>query len=109
MAVGATTPATFRPCALRGDRKSLHQPMIFLIGPPVIRIRSKPFIFKAIFDSNRHKTPTLARRLSRAYENLYPAPACRTGLAANITNSFLIENSAIGNHHQLRISTLRFF
>ena len=45
--------------------------MIFLIGPPVIRIRLKSFRIRLNFTSNRHKTTTLLiRRISR-YEKQY--------------------------------------
>ena len=46
-------------------------PMIFLIGPPVIRIFPKPFKIRHNFNSNRRKSTSLQISLFRPYGNLY--------------------------------------
>jgi hypothetical protein len=64
-------------------RPACPAPLIPLIGPPVIRIWPKPFIFSANYKSNRHKMHPIPPEVHR--------PA----------GQFLIENRTIRNLPQV--------
>ena len=68
--------------ARRRTASLAERPMIFLIGPPVIRIRPKPFRISANSQSNRLKTPTAAIMLHARYGRPLASPSCLRDLCA---------------------------
>ena len=79
------TPARRGHPPVRANRARLNRPMIFLIGPPVIRICPKSFRIRPNSTSNRHKTHPSRASFLRPYENQYLSPQIpESGLAISL-------------------------
>ena len=83
-----------------------HQPMIFLIAPPVIRIWPKSFRISANPQSNRHKTPPFSLGLIDGSSS--PTPGTCLSPTALATRHLSVATSALIGPPVIRIRPKSF-